>query len=112
MSLVLKPSSRSNDIANSQSVDSHDTDISLLKLKSDSQDSKATTAWAVVDYGSQGTEITLLAIESESDARDSTSLSSYRKDTLDNYADSNNSIESIDTVIDNSEKQSILVDTV
>ena len=46
--------------------------------------------------------MTILVIESETETQDSTSVTSYQKDTPD-YVESGNSIESIDTIIDNSE---------
>ena len=62
------------------------------------------------DTDSQDSEISILAIDSEPDTQDSTALTPYQKDVSD-YVESDNSVESIDTVLDNSEKRDEKMDT-
>ena len=121
LSLVLKPTSsmRLDDQTDSQSVQSQSTDISLLNIESgtESKVSKDTVlaitprsdaqlklynTSQVEDTDSQDSEITILAIVSETDTEDSTTPVQDVPD----YVESDNSIESIDTVLDNSEKMS------
>ena len=109
LSLVLKPTSsmRLDDQADSQSVQSQGTDISLLNIESGteskvSRDTALAITSQVEDTDSQDSEITILAIVSETDTEDSTTPVQDVPD----YVESDNSIESIDTVLDNSEKMS------
>ena len=109
LSLVLKPTSsmRLDDQADSQSVQSQGTDISLLNIESGteskvSRDTALAITSQVEDTNSQDSEITILAIVSETDTEDSTTPVQDVPD----YVESDNSIESIDTVLDNSEKMS------
>ena len=109
LSLVLKPTSsmRLDDQADSQSVQSQGTDISLLNIESGteskvSRDTALAITSQVEDTDSQDSEITILAIVSETDTEDSTAPVQDVPD----YVESDNSIESIDTVLDNSEKMS------
>ena len=116
MKLVLKPTStmRLNDSV-SQSVQSQGTNISLLELESQPESnvskdpvlaitphSDASLEMSSQETDSQDSEMTILVIESETETQDSTSVTSYQKDTPD-YVESGNSFESIDTIIDNSE---------
>ena len=116
MKLVLKPTStmRLNDSV-SQSVQSQGTNISLLELESQPESnvskdpvlaitphSDALLEMSSQETDSQDSEMTILVIESETETQDSTSVTSYQKDTPD-YVESGNSFESIDTIIDNSE---------
>ena len=109
LSLVLKPTSsmRLDDQADSQSVQSQGTEISLLNIESGteskvSRDTALAITSQVEDTDSQDSEITILAIVSETDTEDSTAPVQDVPD----YVESDNSIESIDTVLDNSEKMS------
>ena len=111
LSLVLKPTSsmRLDDQADSQSVQSQGTDISLLNIESGteskvSRDTALAITSQVEDTDSQDSEITILAIVSETDTEDSTALTPVQD--VPDYVESDNSIESIDTVLDNSEKMS------
>ena len=129
LSLVLKPTSsmRLDDQADSQSVQSQGTDISLLNIESETESKVSKdTVLAITpqsdaqlklyntsqdeDTDSQDSEITILAIVSETDTQDSTALTPYQKDVSD-YVESDNSVESIDTVLDNSEKRDEKMDT-
>ena len=109
LSLVLKPTSsmRLDDQADSQSVQSQGTDISLLNIESGteskvSRDTALAITSQVEDTDSQDSEITILAIVSETD----TEVSTTPVQDVPDYVESDNSIESIDTVLDNSEKMS------
>ena len=111
LSLVLKPtpSMRLDDQADSQSVQSQGTDISLLNIESGTESKVSKdTVLAITsqdeDTDSQDSEITILAIVSETDTEDSTALTPVQD--VPDYVESDNSIESIDTVLDNSEKMS------
>ena len=121
LSMVLKPTSTMKLDDRAQSVDSQGTDITLLELESQPESnvskdtvlapkSDAQLKLSSQDTDSQDSEMTILVIESDTDTQDSTSVTSYQKDTLD-HVESDNSIESIDTVIDNSERPDKVMDT-
>ena len=107
VSLVLKPTSTMK-LDDRAQVDSQGTDITLSELASQPESnvskdtvlasqSDAQLKLSSQDTDSQDSEMTILVIESDTDTQDSTSVTSYQKDTLD-YVESDNSIESIDTV--------------
>ena len=119
VSLVLKPTSTMK-LDDRAQVDSQGTDITLSELASQPESnvskdtvlasqSDAQLKLSSQDTDSQDSEMTILVIESDTDTQDSTSVTSYQKDTLD-YVESDNSIESIDTVIDNSKKPDKVMD--